>query len=245
MNKLKSVKLMSRNNHQQYSTSSLPIPEELGLDLEEYPMAFTDISNMFDKVLKLTNDYPSLKRFIIEKISEDLDEMYRLDQDGLSIKIIDTSTPNVDIIDLSDVKIVFQNKSIDCVTFLLNCLSPIFHKKISELLDKIEIRAYVKGEDGQTRYQTWFSRLLQKMDFLSIRETYKAKLEDFWQKNFDNYRTLAKFSFLNALLQQQKMEAKALSSRALDLIGQSIKLDMTSFNRIQVDMLIPSIPAEG
>ncbi|HEV3269384.1 MAG TPA: DUF6543 domain-containing protein [Candidatus Rhabdochlamydia sp.] len=214
---------MIENNLEQIgffrNSKTFSIPKELNLGGVCDYATLTDIS---DKTYDISEQYPSLRQTVINEIG--LHEHFRDESDFFDIgkvfikisKIIEDSPP----------------VSIDLVSFAF-C-------DFSFDLSLYKIEAY--HESGITRvHLKKFPQFLKQMSFFSsIRETYAVELDDFWQKNLDSYRILAKFSFLCSLLQQQKIDDKALSDQSLKMISQATGLDTVNFFEVTKDMMASS-----
>ncbi|MGL5626518.1 MAG: dermonecrotic toxin domain-containing protein [Candidatus Rhabdochlamydia sp.] len=180
-----------------WKTEKLSIPQELQVySINSFLNTLEQNFSLVERAHQLDSSYPNLKQTIISYFCKKLKDLYGKD--------IHPDTIQVLLFKESDTHLPFL--SFNLTNFILDYF--LFYLLANTITIQIETNQDIKNVDPKD--------LLHASDILAIKSAYQIKLNDFWQKNFHNYRILTKFSYLRALLGQQNSEMK-LSQKGFEL----------------------------
>ncbi len=181
----------------------ISIPEELQVDpVHKFLKSLMKSSSLIEKVYQLETMYPSLKQTVTIYFSKKLKRLYNED--------INPDTVRVLLFNKGEENSHPPFLSFDLINFTLHYLWFFYW------LPHNENTAIALVEISQNTPDLRIDEILQKSDILTIQSKHQSKLDVFWQKNFNNYQILAKFSYLRTLLEQQNTLDK-LSKKGFEL----------------------------
>ncbi|MGL4539635.1 MAG: dermonecrotic toxin domain-containing protein [Candidatus Rhabdochlamydia sp.] len=193
-----------------WASHKISIPNELQIDsIHKFLKFLTKNSSLIEKAHQLETMYPNLKQTITVYFSKKLKRLYHKDSinpDAIRVFLFTKGNENNSQPFLS----------LDLTSFALHYLW--FSYWLSHFAwdsKTIEVKLGLNDQNLQ------LNEILQKSDILAIQSKHQTKLDVFWQKNFNNYQILAKFSYLRALLEQQNSPNK-LSEKGFELAFKAI-----------------------
>ncbi|MGB7128060.1 MAG: DUF6543 domain-containing protein, partial [Candidatus Rhabdochlamydia sp.] len=194
-----------------WQAEDLSTPQELQVhSVSNFLKILMENSFLIERAYRINTVYPNLKQIVVAYFSKKLKSLYN--------KNIDPNTVSVLFFKEGEENSHPPFLSFDLINFTLSYYSSEW------LLSFLSDSAALKVQLNQDTQNLKFNKILQANDLLAIKSTYQTKLEHFWQNNSNNYRILAKLSYLRALFEQQS-SAFELSDKGFKLACQAIGLD--------------------
>ncbi|VHO03852.1 DUF6543 domain-containing protein [Candidatus Rhabdochlamydia sp. T3358] len=211
-----------------WKSNILPIPQELKIAPEEDLLkTLVEKEFLIERAYQIDSMYPNLKQSVVSYLSQKLKSLYNKDINPDIVRVLIFKKGQEDI--------SLPSSSFDLTNFALNYLSAWFFYLFIHSSEETTI--WVKID--QTSQKIALNDIFQTSDALAIKSKHQVRLNRFWQKNTNNYRILAKFSYLKALLEQQNSELK-LSEKSLKLALQAIGLNKKKIEAIiNIDEIDP------